>query len=244
MNTLTKTFQNSDIRVAKIDNQLWWNLKDVCIALGMGVNSHRNWSSRLNKDQKRPAYFICGLQRRKMISVNKPGLLKVIWRSNKPKALVFSDWCADVISEILETGRYDVAEHKEQIEQLQLELSNSQEELAQTQGSLAEANAEVNRRVFLVIKRAVAEWRLENGYRHTDFEWRNRNFNVCLQRLLGSVYKKGATPYVFKDYMQTAKTALKRFYGYCQRNPTSTTPPLDQGTLPDFWCIAADSVMH
>jgi prophage antirepressor-like protein len=43
----------------------------------------------------------------KMLAVNRPGLLKFIWRSNKPNALVFSDWCAQVIDEILQTGRYE-----------------------------------------------------------------------------------------------------------------------------------------
>ena len=46
MNTLTKTFENSDIRVAKIDNQFWWNLKDVCIALGMATGSEKKLKKR------------------------------------------------------------------------------------------------------------------------------------------------------------------------------------------------------
>ena len=57
-----------------------------------------------------------------MLAVNQKGLLRIIWKSNKPKAEIFSDWCADVISEILQTGRYDAREHEEQIRTLQEQL--------------------------------------------------------------------------------------------------------------------------
>ena len=240
MNSLTRTFENSDIRVAKIDNQFWWNLKDACIALGMAPNYHKTVKQRHNATYFQGVSFRHPSRNQmiEMTAVNQKGLLRVIWRSNMPKAEIFSDWCADVISEILETGRYDVAEHKEQIEQLQFDLINSQQELAQTQEALEEANAEVDRRLFLVLKEAVKEWRQENGYRNTDYDWRNKNFNVCCQRLLGSVYKKGATPYVFEQYMETAFAALKSFYDFRQRNPNSPCPPLDQLTLYSFLPLA------
>ncbi|HIP10936.1 MAG TPA: hypothetical protein EYG65_14535 [Rhodospirillales bacterium] len=159
-----------------------------------------------------------------MLAVNRPGLLKFIWRSNKPNALVFSNWCAEVIDEILQTGRYDVREHQEQIENLQRDLSF-------TQTQLARERAEVERRLFLVIKNAVSEWRMQNGYRNTDFKWRNTHFGQCCGRLLGTIYKKGATPYVRSEHMDNAKQAIKDFYGLCQRNPQSPSPPMTQQTI-------------
>ena len=226
MNMLTKTFENSDIRLAEINGEIWWNLKDVCASLGMGSQVHKNVKRALTPDQIQSVSF-CNQQDHKnykMLAVNRPGLLKFIWRSNKPNAIVFSNWCAEVIDEILQTGRYDISEHQAQIEKLQRDLNKSQIQLAAER-------AEVERRVFLVQKEAVAEWRREHGYRHTDYDWRQKNFGACCSRLLGSTYKKGATPYVRPEYMDTAKHAIKDFYGFCQRNPQPQNPPMTQQTI-------------
>ncbi|HIB85625.1 TPA: hypothetical protein EYO57_00190, partial [Candidatus Poribacteria bacterium] len=126
--TLTKTFENCDIRLAEINGEVWWNLKDVCASLGMGSQVHKTVKRALTPDQIQSVAF-CNQQdgkRYKMLAVNRPGLLKFIWRSNKPKALVFSDWCAQVIDEILQTGRYDVREHEEQIQQLEQALARTE----------------------------------------------------------------------------------------------------------------------
>jgi len=230
MNTLTKTFENSDIRLAEINGEVWWNLKDVCASLGMGKTRHTQTQKALTPDQIQLTYFTNQLdgKKYKMLAVNRPGLLKFIWRSNKPNALVFSDWCAQVIDEILQTGRYDVREHEEQIQQLQRDLTRTEEQLA-------EHRAEVDRRLFLVIKQAVQEWRRENGYRYTDCEWRLKNFTTCCKRLLGAWYKKGSTPYVDKDYMQNAKRAIKKIYGTCQRNPLEDQPHYEQKKIDELF---------
>ena len=73
------------------------------------------------------------------------------------------------------TGRLVMEEQQQLlIEQLRFDLINSEQELAQTQEALDEANAEVNRRAFLVIKAAVEEWRLENGYKNTHEKIRRK----------------------------------------------------------------------
>jgi prophage antirepressor-like protein len=226
MNTLTKTFENADIRLTKINNEVWWNLKDVCASLGMGSQVHKTVKRALTPDQIQSVAFCNQLDGKnyKMLVVNQPGLLKFIWRSNKPNALVFTNWCAEVIDEIMQTGRYDVREHQEQIQRLQRDLSRTQDQLA---ASLAE----VERRVFLVVKDAVAEWRRENGYRNTDFKWRNKHFGGCCNRLLGTLYKNGDTPFVHAEYMENAKQAIKDFYGFCQRNSQTETPLMTQQTI-------------
>ena len=226
MNTLTKTFENCDIRLAEINGEVWWNLKDVCATLGMHESHHKKLKTALPSDQIQLVRFRNRQDGKNynMLAVNRPGLMKFIWRSNKPAAVVFSNWCAEVIDEILQTGRYDVREHEEQIEKLQRDLNKSQT-------LLAAERAEVERRVFLVIKDAVSEWRRENGYRNTDFQWRNKHFGQCCGRLLGTVYKKGDTPYVHAEYMDNAKQAVKDFYGFCQRNPQASAPPVTQQTI-------------
>ena len=146
MNALTKTFENSDIRLAEINGEVWWNLKDVCASLAMGKGSEKQMKKRHGANYFQLVKFPNHLDGKKyrMLAVNQKGLLRIIWRSNKPKAEIFSDWCAEVISEILQTGRYDVREHEEQIRTLQERLQTVSAErdesrllLEDTQNSLA-----------------------------------------------------------------------------------------------------------
>ena len=87
--------------------------------------------------------------------------------------------------------------------------------LQKTTEELDQEKAEVFRRVYLVIKDAVAEWRREHGFRYTDFKWRQAHFGVIVSRLLGSVYNKGKTPYVYQENMPTAKISIKKYYETC-----------------------------
>ena len=87
--------------------------------------------------------------------------------------------------------------------------------LKKTTAELDQEKAEVFRRVYLVIKDAVAEWRREHGFRYTDFKWRQTHFCTIVSRLLGSVYYKGKTPYVYHDNMATAKRSIKKYYETC-----------------------------
>ena len=228
MNSLTKTFENSDIRIAEIDGKIWWNLKDVCASLGMGGDNHKQIRNALPPDQVQLVTFTNQLDGKnyKYLSVNRPGLLKFIWRSNKPNALVFSDWCAQVIDEILQTGRYDMREHEEQIQQLE-------QALARTEHQLAEERAEVDRRVFLVIKEAVKEWRDQNGQRFTDCSWRLKHYTQCCKRLKGLIYKKGNTPYITPGFIRNAHDAMKFYYQICQRNPAEEQTKYTQMKISD-----------
>ena len=228
----TELFVDRRMRLAEINGEIWWNLKDICASLGMGSQVHKTVKRALTPDQIQLVAF-CNRKKPdgngyRMLAVNRPGLLKFIWRSNKPNALVFADWCAQVIDEILQTGRYDMREHQEQIQQLQRDLTRTEQQLA-------EQCAEVDRRLFLVIKQAVQEWRRENGYRYTDCTWRLKHFTQCCKRLLGTTYKKGNTPYVDKDFMQNAKRAIKDFYGFCQRNPVEDQPHYEQQKIDELF---------
>lgn len=80
MNTLTKTFENADIRLTKINNEVWWNLKDVCASLGMGSQVHKTVKRALTPDQIQLVSFCNQLDGKnyKMLVVNQPGLLWVL----------------------------------------------------------------------------------------------------------------------------------------------------------------------
>ena len=226
--TLTKTFENCDIRLAEINGEVWWNLKDVCASLGMAMGTSRKLKERLNQRYFRTVTFCHQTMNRtmQMTAINQQGLLRIVWRSNKPKAEIFSDWCAEVVSEVLQTGRYDVREHEEQIQQLQ-------QALERTEHQLAEERAEVDRRAFLVIKKAVQEWRMQNGHRYTDCTWRLKHYTQCLKRIKGLLYYHGNTPFVQADLLTNAHEAMKYFYGLCQRNPVGEQPHYTQTKLSD-----------
>ena len=111
-----------------------------------------------------------------------------------------------------------------------------QKDLAKTKAELAEERAQVQRRVFLVVKEAVKEWRRENGHRYTDCSWRLKNFTKCCSRLKGLTYKIGTTPYVHKHYLRNAHDAMKFFYQVCQRNPVGEQTKYTQTKISDnFW---------
>ena len=110
-----------------------------------------------------------------------------------------------------------------------------QKDLAKTRAELAEEKAQVQRRVFLVIKEAVREWRRQNGLRYTDCAWRLKNFTKCCKRLLGLVYKKGDTPYVQASYLRNAHEAMKDYYGLTQRNPETEQPSYQQTKINELF---------
>ena len=228
MNTLTKTFENSDIRIAEINGEILWNLKDVCASLAMGTGSEKKMKTRHGANYFQLVSFRHHLdgKKYKMLAVNQKGLLRIIWRSNKPKAEIFSDWCAEVVSEVLQTGRYDVREHEQQIQQLQ-------HDLAKTENELAKQLAEVDRRAFLVIKEAIKEWRIQNGLRYTDCAWRLRHFTQCLGRIKGLLYYHGTTPFVKPDFLTNAHSAIKFFYSLSQRNPVGAQQKYTQMKITD-----------
>ena len=109
------------------------------------------------------------------------------------------------------------------------------EDLKKTQAALAEEKAQVNRRLFLVIKNAVCEYRRENGYPFTDSDWRIKNFGNCCRRLSGITYRLGATPYVQKDFVENAHSAIKHYYKLCQDNQAPDQPKYTQMTMRRYY---------
>jgi len=108
-----------------------------------------------------------------------------------------------------------------------------QKDLKKTKAELAEERAQVQRRVFLVVKEAVREARREMGLRYTDCTWRLKNFTKCVQRMKGLIYYQGTTPFVEKNYLRNAHDSMKYYYGLCQRNPVGEQPHYTQTKLSD-----------
>jgi hypothetical protein len=115
-------------------------------------------------------------------------------------------------------------------------------DLRKTKQELSDEREEIQRRCFLIIKQSVREWRAANGYPFTDARWRYANFTRCVKGLLGTVYLKGATPYVQKEYLEKATTAIQAIYERDQRNPdfVDRSPPLEQPTLYNHFGIVSN----
>lgn len=108
LRTLANPFQFSemDIRTAVgDDDQVWFCAKDVCEALdiawtGSSVtleNMPNEWFMAMNLMTKKGE--------REAIFINEPGLYRLIFRSNKPKAIEFSNWvCTEVLPTIRKNG--------------------------------------------------------------------------------------------------------------------------------------------
>jgi prophage antirepressor-like protein len=100
LKTLANPFQFAelDIRTATDENDnIWFCAKDVCTALdivwsGASItleNMPDNWFMVMN------LMTIKG--ERDAIFINEPGLYRLIFRSNKPKTIKFSNWVCEVI---------------------------------------------------------------------------------------------------------------------------------------------------
>ena len=99
-NVELQTFSNElfgEIRTVVIDDEPWFVLVDICRSLGLTNSSVV--AGRLDEDERRK--FNLPRQGNTHI-VNESGLYKVIFRSDKPEAKIFTKW---VTSEILPTIR-------------------------------------------------------------------------------------------------------------------------------------------
>lgn len=98
-------FHTNQIRTQISDNEPYFCLSDVCIALNIKqCRIDRLSEQGLIKNQlltnggTQDAYFI-----------NEPNLYRLIFRSNKPQAQAFADWVySEVLPQIRKTGAYGV----------------------------------------------------------------------------------------------------------------------------------------
>lgn len=100
-------FKGRDTRIVKDENNNpWWIAKDVCEILK--ISKHRDAVQKLDDDERGSLKVDTLGGPQEMITVNEPGLYRLIMRSNKPEAKQFQRWLThEVLPEIRKTGSYN-----------------------------------------------------------------------------------------------------------------------------------------
>lgn len=109
-------FNDHELRGVIIDGQPWFVAADVCRVLGIHVKDNGKVNvtpavQKLEEDEK-GSYKIGTLGgAQHMMCVSRPGLFKLIQRSNKPEAKAFDRWVRhDVLPQIMDAGGYVTAD--------------------------------------------------------------------------------------------------------------------------------------
>ena len=89
-------YTTQGVRIAEVDGEVWFVLKDICDILY--VKSYRNIANQLDDDEKGVASTDTLGGKQEVAIVNEPGLYSLVLGSRKPEAKVFKRW---VTSEIL-----------------------------------------------------------------------------------------------------------------------------------------------
>ena len=113
-------FKNNEVRTLNNNNEVWFNLSDVCKILD--IKNPSDAKSRLKKDGVATTEVIDRLGRTQNATfINEPNLYKVIFQSRKEEAEKFQDWVyEDVLPQIRKTGKYE--EPKSPMEMLELQF--------------------------------------------------------------------------------------------------------------------------
>jgi prophage antirepressor-like protein len=114
----TNPFQFADMDVRSAIDELgkpWFCAKDVCSILDI------SWSNQTLKNM--PIEWTCMIKvimesgAKDTIFINEPGLYRLAFRSNKPKADEFTNWvCEVVLPEIRKTGSFGTLDLKARIQ--------------------------------------------------------------------------------------------------------------------------------
>ena len=92
-------YQDRQVRTFLRDSEIWFVAKDVCDVLE--ISNARDAVSSLDDDEKADVAFTDGSQKRHYNIISEPGMYKLIFRSNKPEAKLFSRWVThDVLPQI------------------------------------------------------------------------------------------------------------------------------------------------
>jgi prophage antirepressor-like protein len=103
------TFGDHAVRTALVNGGPWFVAKDVCDVLGLGNPSQA--MSDFPKEDRGIISSDTNSGRRYLITVNEPGLYRLIFQSRKPEAEKFKAWVfSEVLPAIRKTGAYGVNE--------------------------------------------------------------------------------------------------------------------------------------
>ena len=117
LRTLANPFQFSelDVRTAvDAEDNVWFCAKDVCETLDI------DWTGHTLDNMPEEWFMVVKLTtikgERDANFINEPGLYRLIFRSNKPKATEFSNWvCAEVLPTLRKNGFFGVVSGKDRL---------------------------------------------------------------------------------------------------------------------------------
>jgi prophage antirepressor-like protein len=99
------SFENHAVRVIVIENDPWFVAKDVCDTLGL-IN-HRKAVGDLPENEKGVTTGYTPGGKQKMLTVNEPGLYRLVFQSRKPDAEKFKTWVfTQVLPSIRRAGMF------------------------------------------------------------------------------------------------------------------------------------------
>jgi prophage antirepressor-like protein len=99
------TFENHTVRTVVIENDPWFVAKDVCDTLGL--TNHRKAVGDLPENEKGVTTGYTPGGKQKMLTVNEPGLYRLVFQSRKSEAEKFKTWVfTEVLPSIRRTGMF------------------------------------------------------------------------------------------------------------------------------------------
>jgi prophage antirepressor-like protein len=99
------TFENHTVRTVVIENDPWFVAKDVGDVLGL-KNIRATIQSFPKNEADVNTIYTSG-QKREMLTVNEPGLYRLVFQSRKPEAEKFKTWVfTEVLPSIRRTGMF------------------------------------------------------------------------------------------------------------------------------------------
>ena len=99
------SFNNQPVRTVQLNNQPYFNLKDVCEVLD--IKNHKDVVSRLNPKGVDTTDTLTNGGMQKMTYINESNLYKTIFQSRKEEAEQFTEWVtSEVLPAIRKNGVY------------------------------------------------------------------------------------------------------------------------------------------
>ena len=217
MQNQLKEFENKEfgrIRVADVNGQLWWILKDVCKALGLTTPSRV--AERLDEDEVSQTHVIDGMGREQnTYIITESGLYAVILRSNKPGAKAFRKWItSEILPSIRKHGAYVTDDTLRKMlnedgftDELISRLSDEKARTAALLGAV-EALAPKARYYDIVLQCKNA---VQTSIIAKDYGMTCAAFNKMLNRY-GVQYKIGDTWLLYREYAGMGYTVTRTYY--------------------------------
>jgi len=137
-------FEGHEVEAFELDGQVLFNPYHVGECLGLAESSVRNYLAKMNKKQalQLKNSDVRNKDIRKLNNagekfITESGVYKLVFKSQKPNAEVFTDWVTDeVLPSLRKTGAYEVPkEHK--ADRTEIMMMNARSRMAQTYLKLA-----------------------------------------------------------------------------------------------------------